>query len=37
MITPYSFSPAAGVKLTNNPSVDFEQGILECIEAIDNK
>ena len=34
VLTPYSFSPAAGVKLVNNPSVDFGQGILECLETL---
>lgn len=33
-LTPYSFSPTTGVKLVNNPSVDFGQGILECLEKI---
>ena len=32
--TPYSFAPTVGVKLTNNPCVDFGQGLLECIEHI---
>jgi len=32
--TPYSFAPTVGVKLTNNPCVDFGQGLLECIEEI---
>ena len=34
VLTPYSFSPAVGVKLVNNPSVDFGQGILECLETL---
>ena len=33
-LTPYSFSPTAGVKLVNNPSVDFGQGVLECLDKI---
>ncbi len=33
-ITPYSFSPSVGVKLVNNPSIDFGQGMLECIEHV---
>jgi len=33
-LTPYSFSPIAGVKLVNNPSVDFGQGVLECLDKI---
>ena len=32
--TPYSFSPSRGVKLVNNPSVDFGQGMLECIQCV---
>lgn len=35
--TPYSFAPTVGVKLTNNPCVDFGQGILECLETIYNE
>ncbi len=34
IMTPYSFTPTTGVKLVNNPSVDFGQGILECIDTI---
>lgn len=34
VMTPYSFSPRVGVKLVNNPSVDFGQGVLECIESL---
>jgi len=33
-LTPYSFSPTAGVKLVNNPSIDFGQGVLECLDKI---
>lgn len=33
-LTPYSFSPTIGVKLINNPCIDFGQGLLECIETI---
>ena len=33
-MTPYSFSPTIGVKLVNNPSIDFGQGLLECIEHV---
>jgi UDP-glucose 4-epimerase len=36
-LTPYSFSPSVGVKLVNNPSVDFGQGLLECINKIFNE
>lgn len=32
--TPYSFAPTVGVKLVNNPSTDFGQGLLECIEHL---
>jgi UDP-glucose 4-epimerase len=32
--TQYSFTPRVGVKLINNPCVDFGQGILECLETI---
>lgn len=34
VLTPYSFSPSIGVKLVNNPSVDFGQGILECVNKV---
>lgn len=30
--TPYSFVPRKAMKITPNPSVDFGQGLLECIE-----
>jgi UDP-glucose 4-epimerase len=33
-LTPYSFSPTIGVKLVNNPSIEFGQGLLECMEAV---
>lgn len=33
-LTPYSFAPSVGVKLVNNPSVEFGQGLLECIEHV---
>lgn len=33
-MTPYSFSPTIGVKLVNNPSIEFGQGLLECMEAV---
>jgi len=32
--TQYSFTPRTGVKLINNPCVDFGQGLLECMENI---
>ena len=32
--TPYSFTPSVGVKLVNNPSIDFGQGMLSCIESL---
>jgi len=36
-LTPYSFSPSIGVKLVNNPSVDFGQGLLQCINHVFNE
>jgi UDP-glucose 4-epimerase len=33
-MTPYSFSPTVGKKLVNNPSVDFGQGLLECVDTM---
>ena len=35
--TPYKFTPNLGKKLILNPSIDFAQGILKCIEEIYNK
>jgi len=29
--TPYKYSPELGKKLINNPSIDFGQGIIDCI------
>ena len=34
VLTPYSFSPSIGVKLVNNPSIDFGQGLLECVNHV---
>jgi UDP-glucose 4-epimerase len=34
VLSPYSFSPTIGVKLVNNPSVDFGQGMLECVNHV---
>jgi UDP-glucose 4-epimerase len=34
VLTPYSFSPKVGLKLINNPSIDFGQGLLDCINRI---
>jgi len=34
VLTPYSFSPSIGVKLVNNPSIDFGQGLLECANSV---
>jgi UDP-glucose 4-epimerase len=34
VLSPYSFSPTIGVKLVNNPSVDFGQGLLECVNQV---
>jgi UDP-glucose 4-epimerase len=31
-LTPYSFDPDVGKKISNNPSIDFGQGILQCIQ-----
>ena len=36
-LTPYSFSPSIGVKLVNNPSIDFGQGLLECVTKVFNE
>jgi UDP-glucose 4-epimerase len=35
--TPYKFTPNLGKKLILNPSIDFAQGILKCLEEIYNK
>lgn len=37
VLTPYSFAPTVGVKLVNNPSIEFGQGLLECIEHVYNE
>ena len=34
LLTPYSFAPTVGVKLVNNPGIEFGQGLLECIAHI---
>jgi UDP-glucose 4-epimerase len=34
VLTPYSFSPKVGLKLVNNPSIDFGQGLLDCINHV---
>jgi len=34
VLTPYSFSPRIGLKLVNNPGIDFGQGLLDCINHI---
>lgn len=34
LVTPYSFRPIIGEKLTNNPYVDLGQGLLECITTM---
>jgi len=31
-MTPYHFDPDLGKKISNNPSIDFGQGILQCIQ-----
>lgn len=33
-MTPYSFYPSLGKKLVSNPSIDFGQGLLECIQEM---
>jgi UDP-glucose 4-epimerase len=33
-LTPYTFAPSIGKKLVSNPSVDFGQGLLECIQTL---
>lgn len=35
-MTPYSYAPKAGQKLTSNQFVDLGQGLLECLAEIDN-
>lgn len=34
VLTPYSFAPTAGVKLVNNPGIEFGQGLLECLAHV---
>ena len=34
VLTPYSFAPTVGVKLVNNPGIEFGQGLLECIAHV---
>lgn len=36
-LTPYSFNPKIGYKLTSNSYLDMGQGLLECIDDINNK
>lgn len=36
-LTPYSFAPTIGKKLVSNPSVDFGQGLLECIQTLSHE
>jgi UDP-glucose 4-epimerase len=36
-LTPYSYTPPLGLKLVNNPYVDFGQGILECLGDIEKQ
>lgn len=33
-MTPYHFHPTLGKKLVRNPSIDFGQGLLDCIETL---
>ncbi|MEO5375428.1 MAG: NAD(P)-dependent oxidoreductase [Alphaproteobacteria bacterium] len=34
VLSPYSFRPSVGVKLTSNPCVEFGQGLIECMDHI---
>ena len=34
ILTPYSLSPTIGVKLVNNPEVDFGQDLSECLNQV---
>lgn len=34
VLTPYSFSPRIGLKLVNNPGIDFGQGLLDCLNHL---
>ncbi len=36
-ITPYTYTPRVGKKLTVNPHVDMGQGLLDCIHEVDDK
>lgn len=36
-MTPYHFDPDLGKKISNNPSIDFGQGILQCIQEYFSK
>ena len=36
-MTPYKFEPDLGKKITNNPSIDFGQGVLQCIQSFYDK
>ena len=33
-MTPYSYNPKFGIKLSSNPSIDLGQGLLEIINDI---
>jgi len=33
-ITPYQYDPDLGKKIVNNPSIDFGQGLLQCIQEV---
>ena len=33
-LTPYTFAPTIGKKLVSNPSVDFGQGLVECLQTL---
>jgi UDP-glucose 4-epimerase len=36
-LTPYSYAPKRGLKLTSNVFIDLGQGLLECLHEIDAK
>jgi UDP-glucose 4-epimerase len=36
-MTPYKFEPDLGKKITNNPSIDFGQGVLQCVQSFYEK
>ena len=36
-MTPYSFNPKIGYKLTSNSYLDMGQGLLECIDDLNRR